>query len=148
MGSSSYKAEALPPEIREILDVAIEKEITIIVAEAYGACRLFQDYLVSKDYKNVIVGHARSLRYNAGGWKDFKYGDTLKEREKSMIEDCDFAIVVWQDSSSVIAENLEYLKQLNKPTFLYEYNSSDGVTSSGKLDPTRIYRKYYPYWNR
>ncbi len=148
MGSSVYKAKELPSEVRERLDVAMEKKVSIIVAEAHGSCRLFQDYLVSKNYKNVIIGHARGLRYNAGRWRDVKYGDNLKERERNMIEDCDYAIVIWQDSSSVIAENLEYLKKLGKPTFLYEYDSSDRTFHAGELDPKRSYKKFSPYWKR
>jgi hypothetical protein len=148
MGSSKYKAEELPSEVRERLDTAIEKEVTFIVAEAHGSCRLFQDYLSLKNYRDVVVGHARSLRYNAGGWRDVKYGDNLKERERNMIKDCDYAIVIWQDNSGVIAENLEYLKKLGKPTFLYEYDSSEGTVQTGELDPKRRYRKFYPYWRR
>jgi hypothetical protein len=77
MGSIKYKEEELPPEIQEIIDTAIEHEMTFIVAEAHGSCRLFQDYLVEKKYQMVIVGHARSIRYNAGDWPDVKYGDNF-----------------------------------------------------------------------
>ncbi len=148
MGSSKFKAGELPPEVRERLDAAMERCVSFIVAEAHGSCRLFQDYLASKGYRDVVVGHARSMRYNAGGWRDLKYGDDLKEREKNMIRDCDCAVVIWQDESGVIAENLEHLKKLGKPTFLYEYDSSDGAVQSGQLDPRRSYRKFYPYWRR
>lgn len=145
MGSSKYKAKKLPLEIQEKIDRAIQNNMTIIVAEAHGSCRLYQDYLAKKQYENVIVGHARSIRYNAGNWKDVKYGDNLKERELNMIRDCDSAIVIWQDNSGVIAENLENLKNLEKPTYLYEYHSSNGSINSGLLDPNRVYRTFYPY---
>ena len=148
MGSSKYRAEELPQEVKEVLDAAMHAGAAFIVAEAHGSCRLFQDYLASKGYRDVVVGHARSIRYNAGGWRDHKYGDDLKERERNMINDCDRAIVIWQDESGVIAENLEQLKKLGKPTFLYEYDSSDGAIRAGELDPRRSYRKFYPYWNR
>ncbi|MFW9873311.1 MAG: hypothetical protein ACFFG0_09430 [Candidatus Thorarchaeota archaeon] len=148
MGSSRYKAKELPSEVRDRLDDVMEKKVTIIIAEAHGSCRLFQDYLASKHYKNIVVGHARSLRYNAGGWRCVRYGDNLKERERNMIGDCDYAIVIWQNSSSVIAENLEYLKKLGKPTFLYEYDSSDGTFHAGEIDPIRSYKKFSPYWKR
>ena len=154
MGSSKYRARELPLDIRDRLDKAIKNEMTIIVGEAHGSCRLFQDYLVSKNYKDVILGHARSIRYNAGNWKTIKYGDNLKEREKNMILDCDAAIIIWQDKSGVIAENLELLKKLRKPTYLYEYYSSDGSSRSGELDPNRrysnsfMYRKYRRKWVR
>ena len=82
MGSSAFKADELPAVIRKRIDDAIVQEMTIIVGEAYGACRRYQDYLNTKGYSNVIVGHARSIRYNVGGWKTVKYGDDLNEREK------------------------------------------------------------------
>lgn len=143
MGSSAFKAKELPPEVRERIDQAIDHGTTIIVGEAHGACRLYQDYLASKGYRNVIVGHAKSLRYNAGNWQDIQYGQDLRERERRMIEDCDEAIIIWQNHSSVIAENLERLKRLKKPTYLYEYNSKNQTVKAGELDPNRIYSRWY-----
>ena len=145
MGSSKYRVKELPPDIQKIIDTAMQHEMTIIVAEAHGACRLFQDYLAEKQYRNVIVGHARSIRYNAGEWPDYKYGDNLKERELNMIKDCSSAVVIWQDNSGVIAENLDNLKKYGKPTYLYEYDSLTNSVSSGMLDPSRTYRTFYPY---
>ena len=143
MGSSAFKAEELPTVVREMIDEAMAQGMTIIVGEARGACRRYQDYLRSKGYKDVIVGHARSIRYNAGDWRTFQYGDDLKEREKGMIEDCDSAIIIWVNQSSVIAENLERLKRLGKPTFVYEYSTGDGRESFGELDPSRSYSRNY-----
>jgi hypothetical protein len=145
MGSSKYREKQLPFEVRDKLDKAMENEMAIIVAEAHGSCRLYQDYLAEKKYGNVTVGHARSIRYNAGGWPTMKYGDNLKEREKNMMKDCDSAVVIWQDNSGVIAENLDYLSKLGKPTFLYEYSSQDGVVYTGMLDPKRIHRTFIPF---
>ena len=143
MGSSAFKAKELPPEVRERVDKAIDRKMTIIVGEARGASRLFQDYLKSKGYRNVIVGHAKSLRYNAGNWKDVQYGQNLRERESKMIEDCDSAIIIWMNNSSVIAENLEMLKRLKKPTYLYEYNSKNNKVKAGELDQNRTYSPHY-----
>jgi hypothetical protein len=143
MGSSAFKAKELPAEVKTRIDEAITRGMTVIVGEAFGACRLFQDYLASKGYRNVVVGHAVKLRYNAGNWKDLQYGKDLKERERRMIEDCDSAIIMWMNNSGVIAENLELLKRLGKPTFLYEYSSKTGKAKAGELDPERNYDPYY-----
>jgi hypothetical protein len=145
MGSSAYKAQELPHEVRNRIDTAIEANTIILVAEAHGACRRFQDYLAFKGYRNVVVGHAKSMRYNAGNWCTIQYGHSLKERERNMILDCDSAVIIWQDESSVIAENLELLKKLGKPTFLYEYNSVEDSVKVGELDPNRAYRTFYPW---
>jgi len=143
MGSSAFNVKELPAEVRERLDKAMASKMNIIVGEAHGASRLFQDYLKSKGYKKVIVGHAVKIRYNAGNWRDFQYGKDLKERERKMIEDCDSAIMIWMNNSGVIAENLEQLKRLGKPTFLYEYSSETNVAKAGELDPKRTYDSFY-----
>jgi hypothetical protein len=83
------------------------------------------------------------MRYNVGNWKTVQYGTDLKARERGMIEDCDSAVVIWADSSGVIAGNLELLKNLGKPTFLYEYSTRTGVAGAGWLDPGRTYDPYY-----
>jgi hypothetical protein len=72
-----------------------------------------------------------------------QYGIDLKERERGMIEDCDSAIIIWTDNSGVIAENLELLKNLEKPTFLYEHLTRTNTTEVGWLDPKRTYDPYY-----
>ena len=59
-----------------------------------------------------------------------------------MIKDCDVAVVIWQDQSGVIAENLE---KLRKPTYLYEYNSNQNTIKWDTLDPKRVYKKHYNY---
>jgi len=100
--------------------------------------------LKSKGYEDVIVGHARSIRYNAGNWRTVKYGDNLKEREMRMIEDCDSAVIIWVNKSSVIAQNLERLKRLNKPTYVYECSTREKRSRFGVIDPTRIYARYHP----
>jgi hypothetical protein len=143
MGSKAFKAEKLPTQVTSRIDEAIARNMTILVGEAPGACRLYQNYLSTKGYKNVTVGHAKSMRYNAGNWKTIQYGTNLKERERRMIEDCDSAIVIWTDSSGVIAENLELLKNLRKPTFLYEHSTRTGAAETGWLDSERTYDPYY-----
>jgi hypothetical protein len=141
MGSSAFKANELPAPVKERIDEAMVRGATIIVAEAHGACRRYQDYLKSRGYTNVIVGYARSIRYNAGDWRTVRYGDDPKER--GMIEDCDSAMIIWVDSSGVIAENLERLRRLGKPTFVYEYSTRDDKERFGELDPKRTYDGYY-----
>ncbi len=142
MGSSAFKVEELPAVVRERLDEAMSLNMTIIVGEARGACRRFQDYLKSRSYEDVIVGHAKSIRYNAGDWRTVQYGEDLKERERRMIEDCDSAIIIWVNNSGVIAKNLELLKRLNKPTYVYECSTMDDKESFGELNHTRVYSPY------
>ena len=148
MGSSAFKAKELPIEVRHRIDDAIGDAMTILVGEARGACRAFQDYLKSREYKDVIVGHALTMRYNAGNWRTVQYGRDLKERELRMIEDCDSAIIIWVNQSGQIAKNLENLKRLWKPTFIYEYSTETGTARAGMLDPRRVYDRYQYFAER
>jgi len=143
MGSKAFKAEVLPREVRDRIDDAMAEKTAFIVGEALGANRLYQDYLKSKGYENVVVGHALTMGYNAGNWKTVQYGKNLNDREKAMIEDCDSAIVIWTNRSGQIAKNLELLKRLQKPTFLYEYSTKTKTARAGMLDPRRTYDKFY-----
>jgi hypothetical protein len=43
----------------------------------------------------------------------------------------------------VIAEDLELLKRLRKPTHLYEYSSKINTAKAGEIDPDRAYDPYY-----
>lgn len=145
MGSKAYRAEKLPAAISGMLDEAMAKAMAIIVGEAPGANRLFQDYLKYRKYRKVIVGHARSIRYNAGNWKTRQFGENVSEREKNMINECDSAMIIWADRSGVIAENLEILKRADKPVFIYEYSNRKKTGKAGWLDPKRVYDPYF-YW--
>lgn len=145
MGSKAYKVKGLPVKVKNKLNEALIRRMAVIVGEAPGANRLFQDYLKTKNYTKVTIGHARSIRYNAGNWKTKKYGDNVTEREKGMIAECDSAIVIWADMSGVIAENLEVLKRQKKPTFVYEYFNKTKANKAGWIDAERVYDPYY-YW--
>jgi hypothetical protein len=145
MGSKAFRSARLPARLAKKIDEAITRRMKIIVGEAPGACRLFQDYLQAKGYKNVLVGHAKSIRYNAGDWKTKQYGDSVSERERKMIKEVDSAVAIWQDASGVIAENLELLKLSGKPTFVYEFSNRTRAARIGWLDPKRVYDPYF-YW--
>jgi hypothetical protein len=145
MGSKAFGKRKLPLVISKKIDQAMTRKMTVIVGEAPGANRAFQDYLASCNYQKVIVGHAKSIRYNAGNWKTKKFGDKVRERENKMILTCDSAIIIWTDKSGVIAENLELLKRLGKSTFLYEYSNETQTGKASWLDPNRVYDPYF-FW--
>ncbi len=145
MGSKAFRARSLPVKLSRKLDRAMARKMKIIVGEVPGPCRMFQDYLKREKYAKVTVGHAKSIRYNAGQWKTKQYGESVNEREKKMIKNCDSAIIIWQDGSSVIAENLEMLKRSGKPTYLYEFNTKTRRGKAGWLDTNRVYDPYYKW---
>ena len=147
MGSKIFKAEKLPSVLQKKINQAIKRKMTVIVGEVSGSCQMFQDYLKSKDYQRVIVGHANSIRYNADNWETMQFGFSVIEREQNMIDECDSAIIIWADKSGVIAENLELLKRLGKPVFLYEYSTKTKTGKADWLDPTRVFDAYFDWKN-
>lgn len=44
---------------------------------------------------------------------------------------------------SACSENLEFLKRLRKPTYVYGYRSKTGTAEAGEIDPERTYDPYY-----
>lgn len=110
MGSNAFKARELPVEVKEGIDEAIKRGMMVIVGEAPGASRLYQDYLQDRDYRNVVVGHSVRLRCNAGNRKTIQYRKDLKEGERKMIKDCDSAVVVWMNNTEVIEKTLNCSK--------------------------------------
>lgn len=145
MGSKAFKRAKLPPSIAGHLDKAMSNKMKIVVGEAPGANRLFQDYLATRNYRNVVVGHAKSIRYNAGNWKTKQYGENVHERETNMIKECTSAIIIWADHSGVIAENLEILKIAGKPVFIYEFSNRTRKGKVGWLNPDRVYDHYFTW---
>lgn len=134
MGSSAFSG-GLPPDVARLLDEAMEREMSILVGEAHGASRAFQDHLASRRYPNVVVGYANKVRYNAGNWPTESYGACLLEKERAMIEECDCAVAIWTNRSGVIAQDLEYLKKLGKPTYVHQCRTGSRAARGEWLNP-------------
>jgi len=79
MGSSAFKARELPVEVKKRMDQAIEGGMTIIVGEAPGANRLYQDYLKVKGHRNVVVGHAVRLGITLATGRTFSMEKTSRK---------------------------------------------------------------------
>lgn len=68
----------------------------------------------------------------------------MEERERKVIEDRDFAVIIWVDYSIVIAQNFDLLKNLGKSTHVHECSASDNRSRFGEIDSTRVYSVYHP----
>jgi hypothetical protein len=101
--------------------MALDFVILIVVFAAVVVSATFLSHIFSELTRlprlifYIIVGHARSMRYNAGNWPTTQYGDNVHEREKGMVNTCEAALVIWVNHSSVIATNLERLKLATNP---------------------------------
>ena len=125
--SGSHTLKVLPQKAIDILQMAKEKQVTVLIGDCYGADELMQAQLVG--YPNVIVYSMYSkekVRKNLGGWtvktiKD-KYGVNNRvsysiwqqQKDEAMCNDCTHAIIVWDGISAGTKANKERLEAMGK----------------------------------
>ena len=138
-GGQYYRKE-LPKEVRKEIDSAMKSGKTIIVGDAPGIDRQVQDYLNSKEYKNVeIYGPGHQVRYSANSkWKtnpidSGKYKPDTDEwrAEKdivmSMTADEALAIVLENGGAGATRDNIRRMIDQNKDVKVYELDSNGGI---------------------
>ena len=118
----------LPDKVASMLDSFMESGEHIIVGDAHGCDLAFQTYLHSKEYLNVTVYcSGEKCRFNVGNWEE-KHIDVpegmegyefFREKDLSMIGDCDCAMLVWERRSTATRSYICNLKALGKPVFAF-----------------------------
>lgn len=113
-----------------MLDNFMESGDHIIVGDAHGCDLAFQTYLHSKayPYPNVTVYcSGEKCRFNVGDWPE-KHIDVpegiegyefFREKDYSMIQDCDCALLVYERRSLATRSYIYNLKSLGKPVFAF-----------------------------
>lgn len=106
------------------LDRMIAEGAEFLVGDCNGADTLFQRFLHGKGYANVTVYHmGKKPRNNEGDFKTVAVqapqGVTGREyyaaKDKVMADLCDKAYCVWNGQSKGSRDNMEYLREINKP---------------------------------
>jgi ribonuclease HI/ABC-type multidrug transport system fused ATPase/permease subunit len=125
--SGSHTLKVLPQKAIDILQMAKEKQVTVLIGDCYGADELMQAQLVG--YPNVIVYSMYSkekVRKNLGGWvvKTIKdrydinnkvpYPIWQQQKDEAMCNDCTHAIIVWDGNSAGTKANKERLEAMGK----------------------------------
>ena len=136
----------LPEEFIDRLDYHISEGKKFIIGDAHGADLAIQNYLSSKDYKNVTVYcSGDKCRFNVGGWEE-KYiavADEIEEyefyraKDVAMTEACDMGLVIWDGVSRGTKNNIRALKRTWKAVIAYRTDIEDFRCIRGRLPKDR-----------
>jgi hypothetical protein len=126
--SGSRKITKLNLHIKEKLDSIIQNGYVVLVGDANGVDRAVQQYLLSKNYNDVVVYYVgNQCRNNLGNWdtatirtnnlrKDFSYY-SLKDIE--MAKQADYGLAIWDAKSKGTLHNIVNLVKDNKKVRVY-----------------------------
>lgn len=132
-GSISIKA--LDENIITRLNGIINKDLTVLIGDAYGTDKEVQSYFASHKYKAVTVYACNNrARNNIGAWNinsvqvNGLYGRELyTQKDIAMTNDCDIALMIWDGRSIGTLNNIKRLRSLHKRCIVY----SDGKFYEG-----------------
>lgn len=124
-GSISIKT--LDDNVIARLDGIINKNLTVLIGDAYGADKEIQQYFASHKYKAVTVYACNNrARNNVGTWNinsiqaNVLYGRELyTQKDIAMTNDCDMALMIWDGKSIGTLNNIKRLQSQHKRCIVY-----------------------------
>jgi hypothetical protein len=124
-GSISIKS--LDDNIIARLNSIINKNLTVLIGDAYGADKEVQQYFASHKYKAVTVYTSSDrARNNIGAWNVSSiqtkglYGRQMHtQKDITMTNDCDIALMLWDGKSIGTLNNIKRLLSQNKRCIVY-----------------------------
>lgn len=128
-GKSKKPMIDLPNEVKTLIDRHIEAKNEILVGDCIGIDLLVQQYLCSKNYKNVTVYHSGSKYRNCidPSWtiKSVRvpYGVTGRDfyavKDKQMAIDADIGMAIWDGQSIGTGNNIANMRNMDKAVAVY-----------------------------
>ena len=129
--SGSKELSSFPIEASNYIKNLCEKGYEIIIGDCYGVDTVVQFLLEEIEYKNVTIYTAKNkARVNLGNWKEINiitdsHGYKAQYyKDQAMIENCDFAIAIWNGKSKGTHNNIISLKIKNKSLCVFYVNQS------------------------
>ncbi len=136
---SPYYRKDLPKEVQNELDSSMRKNERIVVGDVPGIDRQVQDYLNSKNYKNVeVYGPGKNVRYSANSkWKTQAIDDPehesyspewLRKKDEFMTDIADKGLaVILDEGAKATRNNVRRLIEQNKEVlvFMLDKNHKD-----------------------
>ena len=105
----------------------------ILVGDCYGADLAVQRFLEKRRYENVTVFTAcPKARNNIGGWPERRIVTEQagfpahRAKDKVMIEECDFAVMIWDGRTKGTGLNIDELNRNGKRVILLCENTLIG----------------------
>lgn len=118
----STSVGSLFPEVTEWLDFFIEENLNFIIGDCPGAELALQNYLYSREYRDVsIYRRENERRFNIGDWEEKTICtsvDASQNRELILIN-CDSAFLIWDGESDEIKRLIGELRHRGMPIFIY-----------------------------
>jgi hypothetical protein len=127
--AGSRRLSRLGADVWRRIDNIIEKGFTVLIGDANGVDKAVQQYLISREYGNVLVFCMEGgCRNNAGDWAtrtiasadpsrhDFAHYST-KDRE--MVREADYGLMLWDGRSRGTLTSTIDLVRKGKPVVVY-----------------------------
>jgi hypothetical protein len=123
----SRAVSKLNASLRARIDDFILRGDTILIGDANGADKAVQQYLATRDYRNVIVFCMEQCRNNVGGWptrsiappnqrRDFSY---YAAKDFIMAQEAKCGMMLWDAKSKGTLQNMLNLVGAGKRTLVY-----------------------------
>ncbi|MBI2829801.1 MAG: hypothetical protein HYX81_01435 [Chloroflexi bacterium] len=146
----SRKLSRLNRKVTHALDKLIERNATIVIGDANGADKAVQNYLVLKQYRNVVVFCMQGrCRNNLGKWEsrdieapsrrlDFQF---YSSKDLEMARETDYGLMLWDSKSKGTLNNIINLLSQHKPVSVY-FSPTKGLYKLTSLnDLSKITKK-------
>lgn len=127
LGGSRHVSK-LAPVVRIRLDRIIDKELPILLGDANGADRAFQQYLQAMNYQNVEIFHSGdACRNNLAGWNMRGIAAGARSRgfaffaakDREMAREASFGLMIWDGRSTGTILNVLRLLHQGKKVAVY-----------------------------
>jgi adenine-specific DNA-methyltransferase len=121
--SGSRSLKHLDDNVINRLENIINKKLSVIVGDCYGADLLIQHYFHGKGYRDVTVYYAGKIRNNYGNFPTVKVSDSniYAMKDSDMTEKCDFGFVIYDGDSPGSTANIKRLREMKKPFIVYDF---------------------------
>jgi hypothetical protein len=124
----SRSISRLNKKLKNILNVILDKNLTVLIGDANGADKAIQDYLLNKNYKNVLVYYMENkCRNNLGNWDTVPVNTDIKDKtykyyfvkDLHMARASQYGFMLWDSKSKGTLNNIMNLLKDEKPTVVY-----------------------------
>lgn len=164
----SISIEEIPSEAKKKIDNIIAQRYEILVGDAYGIDYKIQEYCKKEKYFKLTIyfvgDKPRNIATNEFTEKQIKKDSNEIEyvpieeensnkkpserekqwiKDKAMIDDCDYGLIIWNGESKGSYKNLLYMIDSKKEFYLY----IDGkkIQNKTKEDIEKIFRENYGF---
>jgi hypothetical protein len=150
----SRSLSRLNKEIKHRLDNIIDRELTVIIADANGVDKAVQRHLAQRNYRRITVFcMAGTCRNNVGDWATHEILAAKSNRpnatfygmkDRAMGAEADYGLMLWDGRSRGTLANIKDLIDRQKPVVVYFAPSKAFSTLHRQGELCDLLEKYQP----